>query len=303
MADITVSQLTRGLPPVNAFIPFSNGTTTLAVAPSGLLVNAGKVGINTATPTSELTLSRSVQLSADSIELNVRSGITEGNFDGIKFTQTAGTYNELAAIRCKYFNNGQTALELSTRENNGVNLKVESMLTLDRNNGNVLNHGLILSGSSLYNQGNSAFPDSGVTSLNVARGWTYGYNDVTGNLSFYTHILLPPDFNQNNYQMFLLEIKGYNFRSATAQLINLIVGGYVTPVSNGGPIRNVSAWQALGDFNPTAYYSSTYNRGVVRFYLSNAYYASFVVNSICVGNGRIIKPGELQIIYSSSATL
>jgi hypothetical protein len=301
MADIAISQLTYGLPSSTASIPFSQDGNTLRVAPSGLLVNVAKVGINTGlTPlTAELTLSRPTQvIGRESIELNVSSVIGDGYFDGLKFTQTAGTYNTLASMRCNVFSNGQAALVFSTRENTGTTLNASPMLTLDRNNGNVLNHGLILSGSPHYSDITS-YPDTGIVSQNVARGFYHGQSPT------YVHILLPSDFNNTGYQMFLLEIKGYNFGAgtSTALLLNLMIGGYVTPASNGGPIRNVTGWSAQGDFAPTAYYSNTYNRGIARFYLSRPYYTSYAVNSMCVGNGRIIKPGELQIIYSSSATL
>jgi len=303
MADIAISQLTYGLPSSTASIPFSQDGNTLRVAPSGLLVNAGKVGINTGTTplTAELTLARPVQTQGrESIELNVSSGIAGGYFDGLKFTQTAGTYNTLASIRCNVFNSGQTALEFSTRDNTGTTLNASPLLTLDRNNGNVLNHGLILSGSPQYNDGLHNLPDAGMVSQNVARGF-YHSRENSGTNAIYAHILLPSDFNNTNSQMFLLEVKGYNFTNS--YLLNLMIGGYVTLASNGGPIRNVTSWSAQGDFAPTAYYSNTYNRGIARFYLSRPYYTSFVVNSICVGNGRIIKPGELQIIYSTNATI
>jgi len=299
MADVTISQLTYGLPSLTASIPFSQGNGTFNVAPSGLLVNAGKVGINTSSLRSELTFSRSVQQKNDSIELNVQGAISNGFFDGIKFTQGINGDVHLAGIRCNYFNSGQSALEFSTRTNTGTTLSADPMLILDRNNGNVLNHGLILSGSPRFYD-IDAYPDNGIISQNVARGWLWG-REPESFTTGYVHILLPSDFNNSNSQMFLLEIKGYNFTNA--YLLNLMIGGYVTPASNGGPIRNVTGWSAQGDFAPTAYYSNTYNRGIARFYLSRAYYTSFVVNSICVGNGRIIKPGELQIIYSTSATI
>jgi hypothetical protein len=305
MADIAISQLTYGLPSSTASIPFSQDGNTLRVAPSGLLVNVAKVGINTGlTPlTAELTLSRPTQvIGRESIELNVSSVIGDGYFDGLKFTQTAGTYNTLASMRCNVFSNGQAALVFSTRENTGTTLNASPMLTLDRNNGNVLNHGLILSGSPRYSD-NTSYPDTGIVSQNVARGWYYGEEGRT--TPTYVHILLPADFTNTDNQMFLLEIKGYNFGASGSAtlLLNLMIGGYVTPASNGGPIRSVAVWSAQGDFAPTAYYSNTYNRGIARFYLSRPYYTSYAVNSMCVGNGRIIKPGELQIIYSSSATL
>ena len=182
-------------------------------------------------------------------------------------------------------------------------LLVNAGLTLNNNGGNIINNGLILSGSPLYNDV-SYNSDAGIVSHNVARGF-YQSSNTEIQTPVYVHILLPSDFNNTQNQMFLLEIKGYNFTSVSnvASLLNLMIGGYVTTVSNGGPIRKVASWSAQGDFAPTAYYSSAYNRGIARFYVANPYYTSFAVNSICVGNGRLIKPGELQIIYSTSATI
>jgi len=123
----------------------------------------------------------------------------------------------------------------------------------------------------------------------------------TGGGAIYIHILLPARYNQDNSRMFCLEIKGYDF--AIPRIFNMMVGGYVTPPSNGGPMSRVAVWDATNAYSPTAYYSSNYARGVVRFYMSDKYYASFTVNSIASGNGDVIAPDELQIIESTNATI
>jgi len=304
MADVTVSQLTRGLPPSNDFIPFSNGTSTLAVAPSGLLVNAGKVGINTSNPRAELTFSRTLQLSAESIELNVQSGIGNGYFDVIKFTQGSSGNVNLASIRCNYFSTGQTALVFSTRESEtmGTTLNTDPMLILDRNNGNVLNHGLILSGGYYANgmNDNSANVNTGIQSLNIARFLVHNisYNPA------YVHIITP--FDRSSSNMFFLELKGYALHGApntnNGTLINVIFAGYQSTVSNAD-LQRVSTWDAMNAFQPTVYYSTNYNRTVCRLYFPVGYNASFTVNSVTPSIGRVLKPGDLQIISSPNATI
>jgi hypothetical protein len=121
----------------------------------------------------------------------------------------------------------------------------------------------------------------------------------------YVHILLPARYNANAGAslMWCIEVKGYDFNAA--RIINLMIGGYVTPVSNGGPMSQIAAWDSAGSgvYSPTAYFSSNYNRGVARFYLSSSYYASFTINTIASGNGDVIAPDELTIIESVNATI
>jgi len=54
MADVTISSLDQGTPSSTASIPFSNGSTTLRVAPGNILANAGNVGIGTTNPAGKL---------------------------------------------------------------------------------------------------------------------------------------------------------------------------------------------------------------------------------------------------------
>ena len=56
MADVTISSLTPGTPSSTASIPFSDGSTTLRVAPGNILANAGNVGIGTTNPATKLNI-------------------------------------------------------------------------------------------------------------------------------------------------------------------------------------------------------------------------------------------------------
>lgn len=135
----------------------------------------------------------------------------------------------------------------------------------------------------------------GIYSLALVRN----FNGASG--AVYYHIVLPARYNSNNSKMFMLEIKGYDFDGG--RVINMMIGGYVTPVSNGGPVSRIAVWDAASYYSPTVYYSSTYNVGVARFYMASKYYNTFVVNAICVGNGDVIYPGELTIVESTNATI
>jgi len=119
--------------------------------------------------------------------------------------------------------------------------------------------------------------------------------------AIYMHLLLPARYTVTDSKMFMLEIKGYDFDGG--RVMNMMIGAYITPVSNGGPVSRIAVWDAVSYYSPTVYYSSTYNVGVARFYMPSRYYGTFVVNSISVGNGDVIGPNELRLIESTSATL
>lgn len=143
--------------------------------------------------------------------------------------------------------------------------------------------------------GNSGSSDSGTYVLGNGK-----YFETAGGAT-YVHILLPSRYNSSNSKMFCIEIKGYDF--IRPGIINIMIGGYVTPPSNGGPMSRAVGWDATSYYSPTAYYSSNYNRGVARIYLPDKYYVSFTVNSIASGNGDIILPTEMTIIGSTSAEI
>lgn len=99
-----------------------NTSSSLAVAVAGvedMRIDAnGNVGIGTTTPTRKLTISRPTQEMNEQIELNVVGGIQDNFFDGIRFTQSTGTY--LGGLRCLYANNGAPSFAFNTRNNSNV---------------------------------------------------------------------------------------------------------------------------------------------------------------------------------------
>jgi hypothetical protein len=162
--------------------------------------------------------------------------------------------------------------------------------------------GLEITSPRYEGNGNISYPDAGTYVLGNLRFFTSDYGDV------YIHVVLPSRYNigdgtpeAGNSRMFCLEIKGYAY--GIPSIINMMISGYVTPPYNGGPMENVTAWDATGLYSPTAYYSDNLNVGVVRFYLSEKYYTTFTINSIAVGNGDIIEPGELTIVQSADLTI
>ena len=50
MADVTISQLTKGTPAGNNILPYSTGSNTLGVPVSALFQNTTKIGFNTTDP-------------------------------------------------------------------------------------------------------------------------------------------------------------------------------------------------------------------------------------------------------------
>jgi len=54
MADVTISQLTQGVPANTALLPYTQGDVTYSVAPSALLQTSGNIGIGTNNPAQKL---------------------------------------------------------------------------------------------------------------------------------------------------------------------------------------------------------------------------------------------------------
>jgi hypothetical protein len=86
-----------------------------AVTCSQLFDNGTNVGIGTASPGRLLTLSRATEAASTQIELRNVGGMTNGNFDGISFTQGATGSTALGNIKLHYASDGGTALAFETR--------------------------------------------------------------------------------------------------------------------------------------------------------------------------------------------
>ena len=95
MADVTISQLTQGTPNNGALLPYSQGGTTLSVAPSALLQNVGNVGIGTSTPNGTLA-------------------VVNNSGNGIVLQSSASSPNTSIILITNYSNTGRVALGASS---------------------------------------------------------------------------------------------------------------------------------------------------------------------------------------------
>ena len=76
MADVTINELTRGVPAGNSIVPYSTSSVTLGVQVSAMFQNTGNVGINTTNVPSTLTVNGDMHLLA---------------YGKLNFSNTAGT--------------------------------------------------------------------------------------------------------------------------------------------------------------------------------------------------------------------
>ena len=95
MADVTIAQLTQGIPSNDALLPYSQGGTTLSVAPSALLQNVGNVGIGTSTPNGTLA-------------------VVNNSGNGIILQSSASSPNTSIILITNYSNTGRVALGASS---------------------------------------------------------------------------------------------------------------------------------------------------------------------------------------------
>lgn len=97
------------------------------------LLSNGNYGLGTTSPSSKLTLARASETTASQIELRNIGGISDGNYDGIKFTQSSSGTTPLGSIRLKYKSNGYPDFGIFTRS--GDTTENERFTIL--NNGNI----------------------------------------------------------------------------------------------------------------------------------------------------------------------
>lgn len=112
----TFSQLSVGADVVVSGI---TTTTQLNVGAGGTVITTtagGNVGIGTDNLTRKLTISKDSETDLSGIELRVVGGISDGNNDGIFFTQSSDGSTSLGSIRCEYKTNGRPGLGFYTRD-------------------------------------------------------------------------------------------------------------------------------------------------------------------------------------------
>ncbi|MFP5457836.1 MAG: hypothetical protein ACLGG7_03800 [Bacteriovoracia bacterium] len=124
------------------------------------------------------------------------------------------------------------------------------------------------------------------------------YFTMTNSTALYIHIRTPfrPAVHTNMYHF---KVEGYSY--GDSRDIDLTFVGYSYTV-NPTVIQNPMSRDPQGFFAPTQYIGSD-GHIYLRFKPGNVYYCSFRVDSMYVGNGRIVYPGELVVTESSAATL
>ena len=129
MADVTISQLTQGVPSNAALLPYAQEGNTLCVAASALLQNAGNIGIGTASPSQKLDIqsaSASVQIKSTTatnaaiFKIENNSTAYVGNESSSRNTMFLGT---VAYATC-LGNFGAYPVQLAT--NNNVRMTIDS---------------------------------------------------------------------------------------------------------------------------------------------------------------------------------
>ena len=80
----------------------------------------GNVGIGTASPGKLLTLSRATEAQNEQLEFRNAGGISNGNFDGIKWTQGATGGTMLAEQRINYYSTGVVDMSFNLRNEDNV---------------------------------------------------------------------------------------------------------------------------------------------------------------------------------------
>lgn len=310
MADTTILGLPRaeGGPSQGDILPFSTRQGVTQGTPVSGIFNPDQNYSYNFTNSRASNLSGTVRIGG---ALN-NSGV--GLLIDGKTRRSEETNVSLFQIDAGIAGGNQLCFKVNTSGNVGIKT-AEPNTALDVNGLTTLRNGLILSSAfnSTWGQGfiTSDFGDlksPGAVSNSVAR--YFGRATNTGTVYNYNHIILPFDYNGGiaapfYSRMFCLEVRGYEY--ANSRPLNFQFVGYSTPASNGGPLYNTNAIDYTGvRTNGTndlgIYFSTTRNRVICRFGLNN-YFASYVVNSIAVGNGRIINPGEIEIVENNSVTI
>lgn len=135
--------------------------------------------------------------------------------------------------------------------------------------------------------------DTGSTREGIAKYFT---SNNSGTDIF--HIKLPLKVNTNS-EMYHIKASGYAY--GAADIIDVTWVGYCY-----SPAANITSTKT-GILNSTAItagqYVGTDSHVYLWMKLPNTYFSTFKLDSIRVGNGRLIKSGDVQIIVSSQAQL
>jgi len=156
----------------------------------------------------------------------------------------------------------------------------------------------------------------GTTTFAVAQYFTDRWDDKV----YYLHLRMPSNFDRDVYEnhMFHVTVTGYAYMAAAP--IDLVFVGYDRHVNRHPSARPEILSASVLDradgksctSNSTSYWGSDQSL-YLRFQPwatsggqmggGNTYYTSFRVDSMLVGNGLVIKQGDISVILSEKATI
>lgn len=118
--------------------------------------------------------------------------------------------------------------------------------------------------------------------------------DLGTTLGVYMHFKLPFNVNRDD-RMFWMNIRGYSYGSA--KIIDETLVGYCYTAQ-----RELISKNAVGNATPALYVDSNGNC-VMRIYCGNAYITAVRIDTMKVGIGDAVKPGEIQAKLSLADTV
>ncbi|MCF6438140.1 hypothetical protein L1077_01675 [Pseudoalteromonas luteoviolacea] len=128
----------------------------------------------------------------------------------------------------------------------------------------------------------------GTRSIDIARFFTATVGAT------YIHLKLPYRLDRDN-RMYHIKVSGYEFHKG--KIVDTTFAGYCY---NQGNILGFK--QELGTHEPFSYVGSD-NHVYLRLTIEDKYYLNLSVDSMYVGNGMVLKPGDIAVIESTELEL
>lgn len=234
---------------------------------------------------SNVQVAETVKVGASSASTNYKLTITSNSANHLRLDNGA----EAAFLRVlddgslDIWSHGNSANQITFRQGTGSG---EEAMKLD-SSGNLWTLGGFTFGS----------PTVGQTTFGVCQYFTgSGSTD-------YFHLKMPTPFNVDaaTSDMYHIHITGYCL--SERKILDLTFAGYRTPPSNGGPHSYFTNVDPLGTTSSRKAYHGSDGRLYLRFAVGNTYYCSFRADSMFVGNGYALSPGDVTVVKTSAADI